>query len=133
MPEQKPTLTGGIEGKMDGVGAFYLVMSIIAMVLIFIESTGEPIQKLGLSYFWIGLGIGVLAQGIIAWILFRAGGEIIRLLKKLNGIPYGGAISEAKSPSMSAREEDDYVCTNCNSKISKDAKFCPNCGVEFEE
>jgi len=123
---------GGIEGKMDGVGTFYLIISIVAMVMIMIESQEETIQKLGLSYFWFGLGIGVLAQGIIAWILFRAGGEIIRLLKKLNGIPFGGTISEAKSPSTSFRARDSYACTNCNSKVSSDAKFCPNCGVEFE-
>jgi len=127
MSENQQTRTGGIESKLDGVGIFYLVISIIGFVAFIILSQSEPIKQTGLSSFWIGLGIGVIAQGIIFWILFEAGAEVIRLLKKLNGLPYGGKISETYGNGT------EYTCTECGTPVAPNAKFCTNCGVNFEE
>ncbi len=127
MSENQQTRTGGIEGMLNGVGIFYLVISIIGFVACIILSQSETIKQTGLSSFWIGLGIGVIAQGIIFWILFEAGAEAIRLLKKLNGLPYGGKISETYGIGT------EYTCTECGTPVAPNANFCTNCGVSFEE
>ena len=129
MDEQIQIKTGGIEGKLQGVGNFYLVISIITLVLVAIHSQDTIIKQSGLSSVWMIIGIGALVQGIIFWILFKAGAEVIRLLKKLNGIPYGGIISEINE----VENDSEYACTNCGSTVNKDSKFCPGCGVSFEE
>jgi DNA-directed RNA polymerase subunit RPC12/RpoP len=127
MSEQQQTRTGGIENQLDGVGIFFLIVSIIGLIVCIILSQEETIKQTGLSSFWIGLGIGVVAQGIIFWILLKAAAEVIRLLKKLNGLPYGGIISETYGSGT------QYTCTECGTPVAPDAKFCTNCGVNFEE
>jgi hypothetical protein len=127
MSEQKHMRTGGVEGKLDGVGTFYLIISIIGLIGCIILSQDKLIKQTGLSDFWIALGIGAIAQGIIFWILFKAGAEVIRLLKKLNGLPYGGEISETIG------DWAEYTCTDCGSPVSPDSKFCTQCGANFEE
>lgn len=127
MSEQQQVRTGGIENQLDGVGIFYLIISIIGLIACIILSQDETIKQTGLSSLWIGLAIGVIAQGIIFWILFKAGAEVIRLLKKLNGLPYGGVISETYGSGT------QYTCTECGTPVAPNAKFCTNCGVSFEE
>lgn len=127
MSEQRQIRTGGIESKLDGVGTFYLVISIIGLIACIILSQDEALKQTGLSSLWIGFGIGAIAQGIIFWILFKAGAEVIRLLKKLNGLPYGGIISETIG------DGTEYTCTDCGAPVAPDSKFCTQCGVNFEE
>ena len=118
---------GGIEGQLDGVGGFILFLSVVALVVSFVLSQDEAAKKLGLSSLWIVLGIGALAQGIIFWVLFRAGSEVIRLLKKLNHLPFGGSISEAEGGGS------EYTCTDCGEPASEEAQFCTKCGSKFTE
>ena len=127
MADQQQNRSGGIESQQEGIGIFYLIISIISLIVCIFLTKDETIKQTGLSSFWIGLGIGVIAQGIIFWILFKAGAEIIRLLKKLNGLPYGGAISETYA-SVTA-----YTCTECGAPTAPNAKYCTNCGVSFED
>ena len=126
MSDQQQTRTGGIESLLDGVGTFYLTVSIIGLIVCIILSQEETIKQTSLSSFWIGPGIGVIAQGIMLWILFKAAAEVIRLLKKLNGLPYGGVIAEIYGSGT------QYTCTECGTPVAPNAKFCANCGVKFE-
>ena len=127
MSQQKQIRDGGIESQLDGVGIFYLVISIIGLIVCIVLSQDETIKQTGLSSFWIGLGIGVIAQGIVFWILFKAGAEVIRLLKKLNGLPYGAVISETAGSGV------EYTCTECGAPVAPMANYCTHCGVNFEE
>jgi hypothetical protein len=127
MSDQQQKRTGGVENLLDGVGIFYLIISMIGCVACIILSQDEGIKQTGLSSFWIGLGIGVVAQGIIFWILFQAGAEVIRLLKKLNSLPYGGTISKTYGSGT------EYTCIECRTPVAQNAKYCTNCGVSFED
>lgn len=128
MSDQQQVRTGGIENQLDRVGIFYLIVSIIGLIACIILSQDETIKQTGLSSFWIGLGIGVIAQGIIFWILFKAGAEIIRLLKKLNNLPFGGQISQVTN------EEDlEYSCSICGSAVEQNSKYCTECGAKLDE
>jgi hypothetical protein len=126
MPEEKRARTGGVESKLDGVATFYLVLSVIALFACIFISQDDAVKKMGLSTFWIGLGIGALAQGVVFWILFQAGAEVIRLLKKIGGLPYAGRISETKG------EGESFVCTDCGAPVSILDKYCTQCGSKLD-
>ena len=66
-----------------------------------------------------------LNLGNYAFTIFRAGSEIIRLLKKLNGLKYGGNISEAEKIIK-------LRCSECGAKAHPFDTECDNCGKEFE-
>ncbi|MBI4548040.1 MAG: hypothetical protein HY707_08675 [Ignavibacteriae bacterium] len=150
MSEKKESHVGGIEGKMDVVATFYFGISISLLVICLIVSAFESSQKTGLSVFWLALGLISIAQGFISWILFRAGAEIIRLLKRLNNLPYGGEISRSKAAPSSIQKEpqqvnkfvlieertsskkvDSFFCNECKTEVPADATECPKCGTIF--
>ena len=78
------------------------------------------------SSIWYGVGIIGFIQALIAAIIFEGGADVIRLLKKLNGLPYGGLISVVTPKAIRNR------CSECEYVISDpDTKFCPRCGRIF--
>ena len=117
--------TGGIETSLEGVGTLYIVASIIALVGCIIVSQQDIFQKSGISPILIGLGIGLAIQGYIFQTLFKAAGETIRLLKRLNGLPYGGSLSQSEG------DGDAFICTDCGEPLAKRDKYCSQCGATF--
>jgi hypothetical protein len=93
--------SGGIEGNLSGWAMFFLICSVILGVICFIAAGNAPKKyssnswgEDGFSGLWIGVGIGTVAQGIVLYLFLVALAEIIRLLKKQNGLSYSGKISE---------------------------------------
>ncbi len=117
--------TGGIESSLEVVGIIYIATSIIALVGCIILSQQDIFQKSGLSSLLIGFGIGVAIQGYIFQTLFKAASETIRLLKRLNGLPYGGALSQSDG------DGEAFICTDCGEPLTKRDKYCSQCGATF--
>jgi hypothetical protein len=124
-PRKIAPRTGGVETSLEGVGTLYMVASIIALVGCVVLSGQDSTQKLGLSPFLIGIGIAAAIQGYVFRTLFKAAGEIIRLLKRSNGLPYAGSLSQSEG------EGDAFVCTDCGEPIAKRDKYCTQCGATF--
>lgn len=124
MSSEEQTKTNGIESRLDTAGIFVLMLSIILAVTAIVFSQDETYKQIGISNLLIGLGVGVFVMGIIYWIILRAGGEIVRLLKKLNNIEYDGMITGEKLK---------YTCDECGTEVLENAKFCTECGANFEE
>jgi predicted RNA-binding Zn-ribbon protein involved in translation (DUF1610 family) len=114
---------GGTEGKLNGVVIFYLIISIICFIVLIILAKEET---LGSKYLMIVIGVVTLIQGIILWILFLAGADIIRLLKRLNGLPYGGTISGLREDVISFR------CPECGELTNFESKYCTQCGTNLQ-
>jgi len=125
MSEKNRIGSGGIEGKLEGAGIFYLFISILGLAACIFFSQDEKIKQIGLSSLCFGIGIGVLVQGIVYLILFRAGAEVIRLLKRLNGLPYGGLISKT----FGTEEEPQVEISNLENK--NDNLICFKC-IHFQ-
>ena len=98
---------GGKEGQLAKLGVFWLILSLVGAMVCLIWS-GHPSVDRGYADDWgengvdwmlIGIGFAAIFQGIISFFVFTAAAEIIRLLKRLNGLPYGGKISEATAES----------------------------------
>jgi len=125
MAEKIPPRTGGLESTLDSIGLLYLIASLIGLGACIYLSQQANIRKLELSTFFIGLGVATAAQGFVFQTLFKATAELIRLMKKLNGLPYGGSLS------MSEGEGRDFICSDCLEPVSKRDKFCTQCGAEL--
>lgn len=74
---------------------------------------------------WIVLGVVCMVVGVTLYLNFVALAEIIRLLKKLAGLPYGGVISGSSTG-------DIFLCSECGSLVWADSTTCTKCGAEFE-
>lgn len=130
MPQEHKVRISRIESKLDSLAGVWLLLSIVIFVYCIIYSQTETIQSAGEPVSIIIAGFLILLIGVMYWIIFQAGAEVIRLLKKLNRIPYSGTISGIQIDSE--ENEIDYECTDCHAKVSRDSDFCPKCGAKFE-
>jgi hypothetical protein len=120
--EKKAKRTGGVESSLQGFGIFFAGCSIAALIFFIVVSQQEIIQKAGIAALFIALGIGAIIQGFTVKILFEAASEVIRLLKRLNGLAYGGTISQSNG------DGDLFVCSACDEPVAIEQKFCSQCG-----
>ncbi len=128
---------GGLESSASGLGSFMLGVGIAALLVSMIVASNSYSAR-GL---WIALGIAGFLGGIVWFVVFRAVAEIVRLLKRLNGLTYAGTISQA-------RPIEATVCSECGGRLydwrsSAPQQFgedpeasgrrprCPHCGVEL--
>jgi len=126
---------GGKEGQMSGLGTFFLIIGIlglIASVVVsgFVTKTSSYSNwgEDGILSIWIAAGIVGLIQGIALFVVLNAGAEVIRLLKKLNGLKFGGEISEPDA-------KTHLKCSECGNFVLAIDKYdtkCRKCGEEFE-
>ncbi len=122
---------GGKEEQMSDFAKAFLVIGVLGLFACLLLLGRED----GLFQFWIALGIGCFIQGLFFFIILSFGAEIIRLLKKLNGLPFGGEIS-GKFITCHI-----FQCSECKTQITKEKvplsdkerwpRKCQNCGVEF--
>ena len=66
-------------------------------------------------------------RGVVINTLFKAGAEIIRLLKKSNGLKFIGEISQP-----TAQQDTRRYCSACGEFVYRSQTKCPGCGAEFE-
>jgi DNA-directed RNA polymerase subunit RPC12/RpoP len=114
-----------------------------------LESAGDTFWALGLCGLLVGLLVGFLvlvtgqttwavvcciiaivafAQGCVVYTLFLAGAEIIRLLKKSNGLKFSGKISQ---PTGLLDGVVAYWCSACGAPVPPSGAKCAGCGAEF--
>ncbi len=124
--------SGGKENQMSGLGIFFLIVGIIGLIACFVVSGSVTKTSSysgwgddGLSPIWIAVGIVSLIEGIALFIVLTAGAEAIRLLKKLNGLTFGGEISEP-TPEIGLK------CSECGDSVSEYDEECNECGNKFE-
>ncbi len=107
--------TGGIEMTLKDFGGLLLAVGIVASIICFVM-VGYAVKASSSSApIYLGIGIIVLICSIACRYLFSAGAEIIKLLKKLNGLAYGGEISQAV-------ESYSYKCSDCNNEVLADTR-----------
>jgi len=94
MDNEKKIFVGGLEATVDGVAVFYLILSILLFVVCVGIATGDEAKVEHTSAIWIAAGVISVIQGITFWVVGKIFAEILRLLKKQNGVQYSGEISE---------------------------------------
>ena len=119
--------TGGIESSLENIGDFYLFFSVIAGLLLIFMSFTDEMSSLGFTMPLFIAGIILIINAIIFRSFFKGISEIIKLLKRLNKLPYGGTLSLSEGDG-----ENDYECGSCGEPLSKFEKSCTQCGVEVD-
>jgi hypothetical protein len=108
---------GGLEGFLDVVAWIILVAGVVlAIVPIFL-----------LSFSGIVPSLSIVVAATLSWVLLRAAAEILRLLKHIAGLPYGGRISKPNGPENSVF----LRCSNCNSLLHSKLS-CDACGEKIQ-
>lgn len=101
--QKRTTYRGGVEGRLEKTGDNFwafgicgLVFGLFAALILIVEG----------QITWAGVsciaGIVAFVQGAVINTLFGAGAEIIRLLKKSNGVKFSGEISQGTDHSPRA-------------------------------
>jgi DNA-directed RNA polymerase subunit RPC12/RpoP len=122
------TYRGGMESQLDVVGYVSLIFGVcggfFSLFCAGISLTENADKKAVLFLFIVG--IIALWQGFVFNTLFRGGAEVIRLLKKSNGLKFSGEVSP---PTIS----HGYRCSACGTWLAAgDLSKCNSCGAEFE-
>jgi DNA-directed RNA polymerase subunit RPC12/RpoP len=125
--EQRSTpYRGGLEESLENTGggfaAFGFFLLLVALLL-FLAGEGTWASVCFLS------AVVVFVQGAMIYTLCKAGAEIIRLLKKSNGLKFSGKISQ---PTGLLDDALFYVCSACGASVHPAQMRCTGCGAEFE-
>jgi hypothetical protein len=115
---------GGSEGAVSGLGTFLMWSGVLGFVI-----AGVIFLASGFQAAFLILAVVSLFQGVAAGFLSDALADVIRLLKRQNGLSFGGGISEVKPVY-------GEVCSECGNDITGygDVTYrkCGKCGAIFE-
>lgn len=122
---KETTYSGGVEEQLDIAGGIFLALGLIGgVVALVVALNSHNDEKGGQAGFLAVVGFAAIVQGFVMWVLFRAGAEIIRLLKKSNGLKFTGKITQPVT-------HHSYKCSLCGEANTADSKRCWSCGAEF--
>ncbi|MBD3652352.1 hypothetical protein [Kangiella sp.] len=115
---------GGLENLLSGLATLFLVIGIVGAITVLLLSVdfNGRFSLLGLILGLIPV-IGILVHGLFLYALCSAGAEVLRLLKKQNGLPYGGNIS-GSDPIY------EKFCSECGVRVGE-RDDCPSCKATF--
>jgi len=117
--EKYVTDTVGREAGLGVASRFYMVMG-------FVCSVASVLVALLTGNLWWLAGIPIcLFTGTTLFIHFGAQAEITRLLKRIAGMPYTGAISGTGEGATL------YICSECGALAWKDSIKCEKCKSVF--
>jgi DNA-directed RNA polymerase subunit RPC12/RpoP len=108
----------GLENTLEGAGIFMAWLGLLGGIGMIWAAVSTENLILGL------LGAVAIVQGFVLCIVLEAFAEVLRLLKKSQGLPYSGYISEGG-------HLKDYRCSVCKHHILEDTPQCPGCGAKF--
>jgi len=119
--------SGGMEDTLESVGGIFLflgiaggILAIIAAIVAFNDNeTGAGVNLLC-------IGFASIFVSAVNRILFIAGAEAIRLLKKLSGLKFSGNITQPTTSNI-------YKCSACGTSVSEFSEQCYSCGAKFKK
>jgi len=118
--------TGGVEGQLEQVGSFLLALGAAVAFVALLVALFLLNQEGGATLTWFIIAAVAVVQGVVLYVLFKAGAEIIRLLKKSVGLKFSGQISQP-TPSVAT-----YTCSACGQPVDPNSKRCLGCGAQFD-
>jgi len=118
-----------VESKLETLKEFaYFFLSTVGIVSIIYGFMNEDTL---LKIILIASGLALIIQGIVYGILFESASEIIKLLKKINGLQYDGEISGTEEKEEEVQGKDGITCSKCGAEVKDSDMFCTNCGEKF--
>jgi hypothetical protein len=130
---KQTTYSGGMEDTLEDVGDIFLFLGILGGIGAIIGAVfAFNNDQAGIGADLLCVGAGLIFASAINRILFKAGAEIVRLFKKLNGLKFSGKITQPNG------SEDDIApssekCSACGNIANKSSEKCTYCGARFEK
>jgi hypothetical protein len=118
--------TGGLEDRLSSLGRVLRWIGIAGIAFSVFAAVNYS-EKDGTSVLYLAVGIIGFLQAIIADAFCQGFAEVIRLLKKQNGLPYGG---EIRLP-MPVYPVSCPVC-GFEGESLQVLSICPNCEATFD-
>ena len=117
----------GTEVKLEAFGRIFLAFGLLGggSAVYLAGSSPSGWAQEGVNPIWLSVGLGAALQGAFFYILLYAAGDVVRLLKKQNGIAYEGEI-------IGLSEKTVLRCWQCRSEVDAKAKKCRNCSARFD-
>ena len=112
--ETERRTAGGLEDTLDFAAGALLIVGLIC----------AGVTVVWMKFYGVLSAYVIIVSAVLSWFLLKASAEIIRLLKKLNGLPFGGKISQPNQSSV-------YICSECNAILHSETK-CESCGATIE-
>lgn len=126
-PVKQTMHSGGMEDTLDDVGGIVLTLGIlgggVAIVAAIVAFNNDE-NPVGVDLLCIGV-VAIFVSAVNR-ILFKAGAEVIRLLKKLNGLKFSGEITQPVA-------FDVYKCSACGASVDSSSDRCYPCGAIFKK
>ena len=124
------TVGDTVERKLDSAGSILLglgiagaVIGLIAGIVLLANLDSERSASPAVMCF--AFAIACFLQGYVFCVFFRGMAEMVRLLKKANGIKYSDKITEAATLTR-------WQCSRCSTPVVvANQKKCPECGSKF--
>jgi hypothetical protein len=120
-------LSGGLEDKLESVGGIFLTLGIaggIGAILGAIKAFNDDQEVMGVELLCVAAAF--IFAGVVNTNLFDAAAEVIRLLKKLNGLQYSGNITKPQS-------FEEHKCSGCGNLLNSTSEHCYECGAKLEK
>ena len=95
-PDRRESTLSGLAGFFLFLGSAALVAGVLLSGFWTRQSPYDGWGKHGISWFWIVAGAIGFFQGLVAFIVLKAIADILRIVKKIAGIPYSGTIAGRK-------------------------------------
>ncbi len=111
--------THGREVQLAVLGRACLVLGLLGIVVSIGVAAASGV------FGWFVAGLAALVAGVVLSVILGAAAEMIRLLKRLCGIPYQGAITGEQGI-------DSITCSECGCPAWPDSTWCDGCGCPFE-
>lgn len=111
--EAEQQVSGGLESTLD----------LAAVVMVGLGFLFAMAFILLLKFAGVVPAMGALIASFLVWLLLRSLAEIIRILKKSAGLPYGGRIS-------AARQTRVFTCSECGAMLHSESR-CDSCGEKI--
>jgi hypothetical protein len=126
---KEKTYHGGMEIKLEDIGGIFLALGILGGIAAIIAAfVAFNDNETGVGVDLLCVGVALIFASFVNQTLFRAGAEVIRLLKKLNGLKFSGEITQPI-----ASDSSSHKCSACNAPVNSFDENCFACGAKFRK
>ncbi len=131
MPDSAKPSGYPLEKRLDVYGDVIGAGSIVAAVAIFFWLDSQSPTPGTAPIISAVPSLAIVCSGAVAWLQLHVAAEVIRLLKRLNKLPYQGEISAFTAEG--AGEGEVLLCSECGAELTRDSRACPKCGATLEQ
>jgi DNA-directed RNA polymerase subunit RPC12/RpoP len=110
--------------RLEIAADLFLWVGLIGGGVALVAALGTSMDEGGHPGTWVIVGVAAIVQGVVAWLLFRAGAEVIRLLKQINRSRFTGKITQRSV-------QRSHKCSLCGATVAPAQAKCFRCGAEF--